>query len=523
MNKRVSLFLSSVRYSTLVSNFRSNKESNANSQVMEQLLGNLRVKVEEIAKGGGEKAIKRHEERGKWFVRNRIQKLLDPTSPFLELSQLAAFQVYDSPVPAAGLVTGVGLVHGRKVMVIANDATTKGGTFFPLTVKKYLRAQNIAEQCKLPCVYLVDSGGAYLPLQAEVFPDKDHFGRIFYNQARMSAQGIPQIAVVMGSCTAGGAYVPAMADETVIVKNQGTIFLGGPPLVKAATGEVVTAEELGGADLHCKKSGVADHYAYNDLHALSLTRKILYSCFAKESTRIGSSSYPLQTFEEPLYPTSQLLDIVPADLKTQYDVKEVIARIVDASHFTEFKQYYGTSIVTGFAGIYGYPVGILANQGVLFRESALKAAHFIELCDYRGIPLLFLQNITGFMVGKSYEEGGIAKDGAKMFWCCWPNSRISVMGGEQAASVLTQIQKEAMEKSGKTWNPDEEKAFRNSLVEKYEREGSPYYASARIWDDGVIAPQDTRKVLGLTLSVVTNGHKMAQQQPSSFSYGIFRM
>ncbi|EME27055.1 3-methylcrotonyl-CoA carboxylase beta subunit isoform 1 [Galdieria sulphuraria] len=558
MNKRVSLFLSSVRYSTLVSNFRSNKESNANSQVMEQLLGNLRVKVEEIAKGGGEKAIKRHEERGKWFVRNRIQKLLDPTSPFLELSQLAAFQVYDSPVPAAGLVTGVGLVHGRKVMVIANDATTKGGTFFPLTVKKYLRAQNIAEQCKLPCVYLVDSGGAYLPLQAEVFPDKDHFGRIFYNQARMSAQGIPQIAVVMGSCTAGGAYVPAMADETVIVKNQGTIFLGGPPLVKAATGEVVTAEELGGADLHCKKSGVADHYAYNDLHALSLTRKILYSCFAKESTRIGSSSYPLQTFEEPLYPTSQLLDIVPADLKTQYDVKEVIARIVDASHFTEFKQYYGTSIVTGFAGIYGYPVGILANQGVLFRESALKAAHFIELCDYRGIPLLFLQNITGFMVGKSYEEGGIAKDGAKMvnavanakvpkitilmggsfgagnygmcgrayepnFLFSWPNSRISVMGGEQAASVLTQIQKEAMEKSGKTWNPDEEKAFRNSLVEKYEREGSPYYASARIWDDGVIAPQDTRKVLGLTLSVVTNGHKMAQQQPSSFSYGIFRM
>ncbi|GJQ15855.1 hypothetical protein GpartN1_g7646.t1 [Galdieria partita] len=558
MNKRASLLLFSFRYSTLASNFRSNKESNANAQVMKEIIGNLKGKVEEIAKGGGEKAIKRHEERGKWFVRDRIQKLLDPTSPFLELSQLAAFQVYDSPVPAAGLVTGVGLVHGRKVMVIANDATTKGGTFFPLTVKKYLRAQNIAEQCKLPCVYLVDSGGAYLPLQAEVFPDKDHFGRIFYNQARMSAQGIPQIAVVMGSCTAGGAYVPAMADETVIVKNQGTIFLGGPPLVKAATGEVVTAEELGGADLHCKKSGVADHYAYNDLHALSLTRKILYSCFAKESTELGTISYPLKTFEEPLYPTSQLLDIVPADLKTQYDVKEVIARIVDASHFTEFKQYYGTSIITGFASIYGFPVGILANQGVLFRESALKAAHFIELCDYRGIPLLFLQNITGFMVGKSYEEGGIAKDGAKMvnavanakvpkitilmggsfgagnygmcgrayepnFLFSWPNSRISVMGGEQAASVLTQIQKEALEKSGKTWNPDEEKAFRSSLVEKYEREGSPYYASARIWDDGVIAPQDTRKVLGLTLSIVTNGRRMAQEKPAPFSYGIFRM
>jgi len=553
--KPLSLF--AFRYSTLVSNFRPNKESSANAQVMKQLIGNLREKVEEIAKGGGEKAIRRHEERGKLFVRDRIQKLLDPTSPFLELSPLAAYQVYDSPVPAAGLVTGIGLVHGKKVMVIANDATTKGGTFFPLTVKKYLRAQSIAEQCKLPCVYLVDSGGAYLPLQAQVFPDKDHFGRIFYNQARMSAQGIPQIAVVMGSCTAGGAYVPAMADETVIVRNQGTIFLGGPPLVKAATGEVVTAEELGGADLHCKKSGVADHYAYNDLHALSLTRKILYSCFAKEmSAHVENTSHP--SFEEPLYPISQLLDIVPSDLKTQYNMKEVIARIVDASYFTEFKQYYGTSIITGFASIYGYRVGILANQGVLFRESALKAAHFIELCDYRNIPLLFLQNITGFMVGKSYEEGGIAKDGAKMvnavanakvpkitllvggsfgagnygmcgrayephFLFSWPNSRISVMGGEQAASVLTQIQREAMEKAGKTWNPDEEKAFRDSLVEKYEREGSPYYASARIWDDGVIAPQDTRKILGLALSVVTNGQKVSKEQEHPFSYGIFRM
>eukprot|EP00871_Galdieria_phlegrea_P003249 jgi/Galph1/3925/GphlegSOOS_G2603.1 len=560
------------KYSTLVSNYRVSKETSENAQVMKQLVSQLQKHVEEISKGGGEKAVKRHEERGKWFVRDRIQTLLDPTSPFLELSQLAAFQVYDSPVPAAGLVTGIGLVHGKKVMIIANDATTKGGTFFPLTVKKYLRAQNIAEKCRLPCVYLVDSGGAYLPLQAEVFPDKDHFGRIFYNQARMSAQGIPQIAVVMGSCTAGGAYVPAMADETVIVRNQGTIFLGGPPLVKAATGEIVTAEELGGADLHCRKSGVADHYAYNDLHALSITRKILYSCHLKKVPNIERFS-----FQEPRYSSSELTEIVPADLKTQYDVKEVIGRIVDGSDFTgkqitfdiriychkkvntlEFKQLYGTTLITGFASIYGYPVGILANQGVLFRESALKAAHFIELCDYRQIPLLFLQNITGFMIGKSYEEGGIAKDGAKMvnavanakvpkltllmggsfgagnygmcgrayepdFLFSWPNSRISVMGGEQAASVLTQIQREAMEKSGKVWKAEDEETFRKSLVDKYEHEGSPYYASGRLWDDGVIAPQDTRKVLGLALSVAMNGMTGRKTKEETFSFGVFRM
>jgi len=473
--------------------------------------------------------------------------LLDVGSPFLELSQFAAWQVYDSEVPAAGVLTGIGRIEGRECMLVANDATVKGGSYLPLTVKKHLRAQEIAEQNRLPCVYLVDSGGAYLPKQDDVFPDRDHFGRIFYNQARMSAQGIPQIAVVMGSCTAGGAYVPAMADESIIVKEQGTIFLGGPPLVKAATGEVVSAEQLGGADTHCRTSGVTDHYAENDAHALALARRIVGNLNQRKQPNIN-----LSESREPLFDPAELYGLIPNDSRKPFDVREVIARIVDAGEFDEFKQLYGTTLVCGFARLCGIPVGIVANNGILFSESALKGAHFIQLCSQRGIPLLFLQNITGFMVGSKYEAGGIAKDGAKMvtavacakvpkltliiggsfgagnYGMCgraysprllfmWPNARISVMGGEQAASVLAQVRRDGMEAKGQPWSQEEEEQFKAPIRAQYEHQGHPYYASARIWDDGIIDPADSRMVLGLSLSATLN----APIEKTTF--GIFRM
>jgi len=479
--------------------------------------------------------------------RERVRTLLDAGSPFLELSQLAALNMYDNEAPCAGVITGIGRVLGQECMVVVNDATVKGGTYFPMTVKKHLRAQEIAAQNKLPCIYLVDSGGANLPTWEEVFPDREHFGRIFYNQANMSAAGIPQIAVVMGSCTAGGAYVPAMSDETIIVKGQGTIFLGGPPLVKAATGEVVTPEELGGADVHTRQSGVADHYAVNDAHALSIARSIVGNL-----NRVKRVSTVLREPREPLYPTEELRGVIPADTRKPYDVREVIARFVDGSELDEFKQNYGTTLVTGFAHIYGYPIGIVANNGILYSESALKAAHFIELCSQRGIPLLFLQNITGFMVGKKYETSGIARDGAKMvtavscarvpkftviiggsygagnygmcgraysprFLWMWPNARVSVMGGPQAASVLATVKRDGIEAKGGSWSKEEEEAFRQPILEQYDRNGHPYYASARLWDDGVIAPEDTRRVLGLALSAALN----APIEPTRF--GVFRM
>jgi 3-methylcrotonyl-CoA carboxylase beta subunit len=519
----------------------------ANTIFMRGLVADLRSKVADITRGGGEKARERHLSRGKLLPRDRIDALLDPGTPFLELSQLAAHGVYDEPIPAAGILTGVGRVAGRECVVVANDATVKGGTYYPLTVKKHLRAQEIARENNLPCIYLVDSGGANLPNQDEVFPDRDHFGRIFYNQATMSAEGIPQIAVVMGSCTAGGAYVPAMSDQSVIVKNQGTIFLGGPPLVKAATGEVVTAEELGGADVHSRTSGVTDHFANDDRHALALTRRIVGTL-----NRPKHVDLDLREPAEPLYPAEELYGIVPADTRKPFDVREVIARIVDGSEFDEFKALYGTTLVCGFAHIYGYPVGIIANNGILFSESALKGAHFIELCCQRGIPLVFLQNITGFMVGRKYEAGGIAKDGAKLvtavacarvpkftviiggsfgagnygmcgraysprFLWMWPNARISVMGGEQAASVLAQVKRDGMETQGKTWPTEEEEAFKAPIREQYETEGHPYYASARLWDDGIIDPADTRMVLGLGISAALN----APVERTRF--GIFRM
>ena len=518
-----------------------------NSAFMRGLVEDLKSKVADIVRGGGEKARERHLSRGKLLPRDRIDGLLDPGTPFLELSQFAAYQVYDEPVPSAGILTGIGRVSGRECVVIANDATVKGGTYYPLTVKKHLRAQEIARENRLPCIYLVDSGGANLPNQDEVFPDRDHFGRIFYNQATMSAEAIPQIAVVMGSCTAGGAYVPAMSDQSVIVKNQGTIFLAGPPLVKAATGEIVTAEELGGADVHSRVSGVTDHYANDDRHALALARSIVGTL-----NRPKRVDLELRPPVAPLYPAEELHGIVPSDTRKPFDVREVIARVVDGSEFDEFKALYGTTLVCGFARIFGYPVGIVANNGILFSESALKGAHFIELCAQRGIPLVFLQNITGFMVGKKYEAGGIAKDGAKLvtavacakvpkftviiggsfgagnygmcgraysprFLWMWPNARISVMGGEQAASVLAQVKRDGMEAQGQDWTAAEEATFKAPIREKYETEGHPYYASARLWDDGIIDPADTRMVLGLGISASLN----APIEPTRF--GIFRM
>jgi acetyl-CoA carboxylase carboxyltransferase component len=514
---------------------------------MEGLVADLRRRLSEARAGGGEEAVRRHREQGKLLARERIERLLDPGTPFLEVAALAAHGMYDGAAPSAGIVTGIGRVRGREVMVVANDATVKGGTYFPLTVKKHLRAQEIAEENRLPCVYLVDSGGAFLPLQAEVFPDRDHFGRIFFNEARMSAQGIAQISVVLGSCTAGGAYVPAMSDEAVIVKGRGTIFLGGPPLVKAATGEEVTAEELGGADVHCRISGVADHYATDELHALEWARDIVGGLTTRKEL-----PWDLEPPEDPLYDPAELGGIVPRNVRKAYDVHEVIARLVDGSRFQEFKALYGSTLVTGFARIMGYPVGILANQGVLFSESALKATHFIEMCCLRKIPLVFVQNITGFIVGKEYEQKGIAKDGAKMvhavanaqvpkltvivggsfgagnYGMCgrayqprqlwmWPNARISVMGGEQAASVLTQVKQEQRERQGKPLSDAEVEALRAPILAKYEEEGSPYYSTARLWDDGVIPPADTRTVLGLGLSAALNA------PIPEVRFGVFRM
>lgn len=518
-----------------------------NKNAMLKLVSKLRETAGEIHQGGGEKAMEKHTSRGKLPVRERIDNLLDAGTSFLEIGAFAAFDMYGDNIASAGVVAGVGRVQGQECMIVANDATVKGGTYFPLTVKKHLRAQEIAMQNNLPCIYLVDSGGAFLPLQDEVFPDKEHFGRIFYNQARMSSMNIPQIAVVMGSCTAGGAYVPAMCDEAVIVQNQGTIFLGGPPLVKAATGEEVSAEELGGGDMHCKVSGVTDHLAVNDEHALSIARQIVGYLNREKFTPVS-----IQGSVEPLYPAEDLYKIVSADLKKPYDIKEVIARIVDGSEFEEFKAHYGTTLVCGFGHIYGYPVGIIANNGILFSESAKKGAHFVDLCSKRKIPLVFLQNITGFMVGKEFENGGIAKDGAKMvtavastnvpkftviiggsfgagnyamcgraynprFMWAWPNSRISVMGGEQAANVLSTVKKDVLATKGEKWPVKEEKAFKENTEKQYEQQGSPYYASARLWDDGIIDPKDTRKVLGLSISAALNAPIEDTQ------FGVFRM
>ncbi len=519
----------------------------ANREHMQSLVDELHRRLERIAMGGGDKARAKHLERGKLLPRDRITALLDPGSPFLEIAPLAAEGMYDDAAPGAGMVAGIGRVHGMEVVVVANDATVKGGTYFPMTVKKHLRAQEIARENKLPCIYLVDSGGAFLPLQDEVFPDKEHFGRIFYNQARMSAENIPQVAVVMGSCTAGGAYVPAMCDESVIVREQGTIFLGGPPLVKAATGEVVDAEALGGADVHTSVSGVADHFAEDDRHALQIARDIV-----RHLNRSRPRQLALQTAAEPLYPVDELYGVVPRDTRRPFDIREVIARVVDGSELQEFKARYGKTLVTGFAHLYGMPVGIIANNGILFAESALKGAHFIELCNQRNIPLVFLQNITGFMVGRKYENAGIAKDGAKMvtavacshvpkftvviggsfgagnyamcgraygarFLWMWPNARISVMGNEQAASVLATVRRDGLEAAGKSWSAEDEDGFKAPIREQYELQGNPYYASARLWDDGVIDPADTRRVLGLALSASLNAPIERDR------FGVFRM
>lgn len=519
----------------------------AKQQAMLALVQQLESNIEQIKQGGGEIAQQRHLARGKMLARERIDMLLDPGSPLLELGQFAAWQYYDDAVPAAGVVAGIGRVNGIECMIIANDATVKGGTYYPLTVKKHLRAQEIAERCCLPCIYLVDSGGAFLPQQDEVFPDREHFGRIFFNQANMSAKGIPQIAAVMGLCTAGGAYVPAMADEAIIVKQQGTIFLAGPPLVKAATGEDVSAEELGGADVHCKISGVADHYAQDDAHALQLVRQAIANI--NHLKRPNLTIFPSAP---PCFDSLELYGIVGTDLKKQFDVKEVIARLVDNSELDEFKQYYGATLVCGFARVHGYPVGIIANNGVLFSESAQKGAHFIQLCCKRKIPLVFLQNITGFMVGKKYEAEGIAKHGAKMvaavacaqvpkftviiggsygagnYGMCgraydptllwiWPNARISVMGGEQAASVLSQIKKDGLARNNKTMTTAEEAEFKAPIIKQYETQGDPYYASARLWDDGIIDPLQTRQVLGLAISAALNA------PIADTKFGIFRM
>jgi 3-methylcrotonyl-CoA carboxylase beta subunit len=512
-----------------------------NAEAMRALVTDLRERVVDVQQGGGETARKRHLARNKMLARERIAGMIDPGSPFLELSQLAAYGLYDNEVPSAGIVTGIGRVAGRECVVIANDATVKGGTYFPITVKKHLRAQEIARQNRLPCIYLVDSGGAFLPMQDEIFPDRDHFGRIFFNQANLSAQGIPQIAAVMGSCTAGGAYVPAMSDESIIVRKQGTIFLGGPPLVQAATGEIVSAEDLGGADVHARTSGVVDHYAHDDRHALALCRRIVGGL-----NHVKQPQMELRAPQPPRYDPAELYGLVPADVRAPYDAREVIARIADGSEFDEFKRLYGTTLICGFAHIFGYPVGILANNGILFSESALKGAHFVELCSQRGIPLVFLQNITGFMVGRKYEAGGIAKDGAKLvtavsttavpkftmiiggsygagnygmcgrayeprFLFMWPNARISVMGGEQAAMVLSQVRR------GEPWSKEQEEAFKAPIRAQYETQGHPYYATARLWDDGVIDPVDTRRVLGLALSAALNAPIPRTQ------FGVFRM
>ena len=525
----------------------SSDEFKANAEHHRALAAELRRLLEQVKQGGGADQVKRHRSRGKLFVRDRIERLLDPGTAFLELSPLAANGLYKGEAPSAGVVTGVGTVHGRAVMVVANDATVKAGSYLPLTVKKHVRAQEIALENRLPCIYLVDSGGAFLPLQDQVFPDRDHFGRIFYNQARMSALGIPQISAVMGSCTAGGAYVPAMSDEAVIVKNQGTIFLGGPPLVKAATGEEVSAEELGGADVHTRISGVADHFAEDDEHALEMLRDIVAHLGPARRAEVE-----LRTPEPPRYDPSEIPGILTRDIRVPYDVHEVIARLVDGSRFDEFKARYGTTIVTGFAHLHGIPVGILANQGVLFSESALKATHFIELASQRGVPLLFFQNVSGYIVGRQYEHGGIAKDGAKMvhavanapvpkitliiggsfgagnygmcgrayqprFLFMWPNSRISVMGGEQAASVLAQVKQVQQTAAGKPMTEDEVRAFKQPILDRYEVEGSPYYSTARLWDDGVIDPVETRTVLALALAAALHA------PIPEMRFGVFRM
>jgi 3-methylcrotonyl-CoA carboxylase beta subunit len=519
----------------------------ANVAAMQALVDDLREKTALVSQGGPEEHRKKHVARGKLLPRERINGLLDPGAPFLEFSAMAGWNMFNNEVNSGGVVTGIGRVQGVECMIVANDATVKGGSYFPITVKKHLRAQEIAAQNRLPCIYLVDSGGANLPTQDEVFPDRDHFGRIFYNQANMSAAGIPQIGVVMGSCTAGGAYVPAMSDESIIVKNQGTIFLGGPPLVKAATGEVVSAEDLGGGDVHTRISGVCDHLAESDHHALSIARRVVGNLNWKKPM-----SLDLATPEDPLYDPAELMGVIPADPRKPYDVREVIARVVDGSRLDEFKSRYGTTLVTGFARIHGYPIGIVANNGILFGESAQKGAHFIELCAQRGIPLLFMQNITGFMVGRKYENGGIAKDGAKMvtavataqvpkftmiiggsfgagnYGMCgraysprllwiWPNARVSVMGGEQAASVLSTIKRDGMEAAGKTWPKEDEEVFKAPIRAQYETQGHPYYATARLWDDGIVDPVQTRRTLGLGISASLN----APILPTKF--GVFRM
>ncbi|HTH59991.1 MAG TPA: carboxyl transferase domain-containing protein [Paraburkholderia sp.] len=523
------------------------EEFRANAAALEALVADLRDKVQKLSLGGGEAARERHLSRGKLLPRERIAQLLDPGAPFLELSQLAAYGMYNDDAPGAGIITGIGRIAGQACVIVCNDATVKGGTYYPVTVKKHVRAQEIAQENRLPCVYLVDSGGANLPNQDEVFPDRDHFGRIFYNQANLSAQGVAQIAVVMGSCTAGGAYVPAMSDESIIVKNQGTIFLGGPPLVKAATGEEVSAEDLGGGDVHTRLSGVVDHLAQNDAHALAIARNIV--------GHLNRTQTPPLALREPLpprYDAQSVYGVIPVDTRKPFDVREVIARIVDDSAFDEFKARYGTTLVTGFAHIWGHPVGIVANNGILFSESALKGTHFIELCCQRKIPLVFLQNITGFMVGRKYENEGIARNGAKMvtavatakvpkftviiggsfgagnygmcgraysprFLWMWPNARISVMGGEQAASVLATVRRDGIEAKGGTWSAEEEAAFKQPIRDQYERQGHPYYASARLWDDGVIDPAQTRDVLGLGLSVAMNA------PVDDTRFGVFRM
>jgi 3-methylcrotonyl-CoA carboxylase beta subunit len=519
----------------------------ANVQRMQALVSDIRAKAELVSKGGTDEARARHSSRGKLLPRERLAQLLDPGSPFLEIGQFAAWDMYGDTISSAGMIAGVGRVSGKEVMIVINDATVKGGTYYPLTVKKHLRAQEIAMQNNLPCLYLVDSGGANLPNQDEVFPDREHFGRIFYNQANMSAAGIPQIAVVMGSCTAGGAYVPAMSEETIMVKGQATIFLAGPPLVKAATGEEVSAEDLGGAEVHTRDSGVADHYAMDDAHALAIARRIVGNLNRKKEIGLD-----LRKVIPPFYDPHELYGIVPTDLRQPYDARELIARLVDGSEFDEFKQNYGTSLITGFAHLYGMPVGIIANNGVLFSESALKGTHFIELCTQRGIPLVFLQNITGFMVGRSYEARGIAKDGAKLvtavatarvpkvtmivggsfgagnygmcgrafsprFLWMWPNARISVMGGEQAATVLALVKREGIERKGAEWPAADEAAFRAPILEKYEREGHPLYSSARLWDDGIIDPAKSREVLALSLSAALNA------PVDETRFGMFRM
>ncbi|KAL6213402.1 hypothetical protein ACLB2K_012849 [Fragaria x ananassa] len=532
---------------------RNSEAFSRNSEAMDLLISDLQSHIQKVLAGGGHVAVKRNKSRNKLLPRERIDRLLDPGASFLELSQLAGHELYEETLPSAGIITGIGPVHGRLCMFVANDPTVKGGTYYPITVKKHLRAQEIAAKCKLPCVYLVDSGGAFLPKQAEVFPDKENFGRIFYNQALMSAQGIPQIALVLGSCTAGGAYIPAMADESVMVKGNGTIFLAGPPLVKAATGEEVSAEDLGGASVHCKTSGVSDYFAQDELHGLALGRNIIKNLHTAGNQGLHGALQSINSkYKEPLFDVKELRSIAPTDHKQQFDIRSIIALIVDGSEFDEFKKLYGTTLVTGFARIYGQPVGIIGNNGILFNESALKGAHFIELCTQRNIPLVFLQNITGFMVGSRSEANGIAKSGAKMvmavscakvpkitiivggsfgagnyamcgraynpdFTFLWPNAKISIMGGAQAAGVLSQIERTKKKKQGIEWDKEEEEKFKANVVEAFEREGSSYYSTARLWDDGIIDPADTRKVIGLSISACLN------RAPEETKYGVFRM